>query len=184
MKGCRTLENNEIKVILDKLNIRDKLLILTGLTFGTRISESLELTFSKVSGSYLKIRSKKGSENVTFPIPESYKKLVHQLKEYYEEIGIETTDNTPLFVSRKGINQSINRQQASRIITGVCEELGIEGKINTHSFRKTFVTSIYNMTNFDIAQTKVYSRHKNLANLDYYINTSKETNLIHNLQYI
>ena len=183
MKGCRVLSEKEVKDILLSLDIRDRVLVETGLFFGTRISESLELTFGKFAGTHLAIRSKKGSDNQSFEIPSTYRKSIVTLKEHYQSKGITVTDKTPLFLSRKGQNQPITRQQASQTVKAVCESLGITGKVNTHSFRKSFVTRIYELTGHDIAQTKVYSRHKSLSNLDYYIKTTEKTNLIHNLSW-
>jgi integrase len=181
MKGCKVLNDSEVKNILDALEIRDRALVLTGLTFGTRISEALELTFGDIKGTHLAIKSAKGSNNQSFEIPAYYRESIESLKAYYENQGIVIDDKTYLFLSRKGENKPILRQQASRIIKAVCEELGIEGKVNTHSFRKSFVTRIYELTGFNIAETKTYSRHKNLANLDYYISTTGQTNLVHEL---
>jgi len=177
MKGCRVITQEEVTGIMSNLNIRDQVLVLTGLTYGTRISESLELTFGHVAGNELYINSKKGSEKTSFPISKQYREVIEKLRLYYEEQGINVTNNTYLFLSRKGENQSITRIQASRIVKETCEAIGLEGKVNTHSFRKTFVTKIYNLTNYNIAETKKYSRHKSLANLDYYIGTTEERNL-------
>lgn len=181
MKGCRSLSENEVSGILADMGSRDRLLMMTGLCFGTRISESLSLTFGDVSGEYLYIKSAKGSDNAAFPIPEEYRRDLATLKAEYLSKGIDVTDATPLFLSKFGV--AMSRQAASQIIKATCERLGIGGKVNTHSLRKTFVTKIYNMTGFDIAQTKVYSRHKNIGNLDYYINTTKETDLVLSLNW-
>lgn len=62
MKGCRVLEIEEVKALLDGLSRRDRLLMLTGLHFGTRISETLALTFGDVTGRFLSIKSAKGSD--------------------------------------------------------------------------------------------------------------------------
>ena len=183
MKGCRVVSNQEIKKIISSLSIRDRVLVLTGLNFGTRISESLPLTFGDVSGKYINIDSLKGSENAAFIIPPAYHQAICELRDYYTSQGITVTDNTYLFQSKKGVNEHIKRCQASKIIKDACEDLGIEGKVCNHSFRKTFVTKIYELTKYNIAQTKVYSRHKNLANLDYYINTCQTTELINDLSW-
>jgi len=181
MKGCRTIEKSEVTEILSSLNIRDKALVLTGLTFGTRISETLSLTFGNVRDNLLYIHSQKDSENAGFPIPANYRQAVEELRAYYESHGIEVNDGTYLFLSRKGENQPITRIQASRIVTSACEQLGITGKVNTHSFRKTFVTAIYNLTGKDVVATMTYSRHKNLSNLVYYIKTTEKTDLVNAL---
>jgi integrase len=176
MKGCRTLTNEEIKSILNSLSNRDKTFVLVSLTFGTRVSETLSLTFKDFDGDFISIKSSKGSENTSFPIPQDIKLAIKNLKSESGE-----GDDMPIFLSKKG--GSISRQHASRIIKSTCKALGITGKVNTHSFRKSFVTKIYELTGKDIAQTKVYSRHKNLSNLDYYIRTTQETTLVNQLSW-
>ncbi len=181
MKGCRAIEKSEVREILNSLNARDKALVLTGLTFGTRISEALSLTFGDVKDNLLYIHSQKDSENAGFPIPVNYHQAVQELEAYYEKQGLEVTEKTYLFLSRKGENQAITRIQASRIITSACEKLGVTGKVNTHSLRKTFVTEIYSLTGKDVVATMTYSRHKNLSNLVYYIKTTEKTDLVNAL---
>ena len=183
MKGCRVLEANEVRELLVTLSQRDRLLVLTGLHFGTRISETLALTFGDVTGRFLSIHSAKGSDNVTFEIPPRYQAEVAALRGFYAQAGRTVTDTTPLFLSRKGSNKAITRQQASEVITAACQRLGLDGKVNSHSARKTFVTRIYQMTGKDIAETKKYSRHKSLANLDYYIGTTQDLSLVGQLDW-
>ena len=183
MKGCRVLKREEVAELRTNVNPRDNAFLLTGLTFGLRVSESLALTFGDVSGMFLNVKSKKHSENVTFPIPAAYRAAVDCLRAHYEAQGIEVTANTFLFLSRKGANKPITRQQASQIMRGLAEKTGLDGKVNTHSLRKSFVTDIYARTNNNIAETKKYSRHKNMANLDYYIGTTEGTELIHALSW-
>lgn len=183
MKGCRVLGSDEVTALLDDMTPRDRVLLLTGLTFGLRISETLALTFGDVAGRFLHVKSAKGSDNVSFEIPASYRKAVDDLRTSYEQSGKLILDATPLFLSRKGDNKAITRQQASEVITSAAERLGIEGKINNHSMRKTFVTRIYQLTGRDIAETKKYSRHKSMANLDYYIATTNDLSLVNQLNW-
>ena len=183
MKGCRVLNRNEVATLRTDVNPRDNAFLLTGLTFGLRVSESLALTFGDVAGMFLNVKSKKGSENVTFPIPTAYREAIHTLQNYYAEQGIEVTADTFLFLSRKGTNKPITRQQASQMMQGLAEKAGLDGKVNTHSLRKSFVTDIYAKSGHNIAETKKYSRHKNMANLDYYIGTTEGTELIHALSW-
>ena len=183
LKGCRVLEADEVRALLVALSLRDRLVVLTGLHFGARISETLALTFGDVAGRFLSIKSAKGSDNVTFEIPANYRSEVAALQASYEQAGKSITAATPLFLSRKGINRAITRQQASAVITAACARLGIDGKVNSHSARKTFVTRIYHLTGKDIAETKKYSRHKSLANLDYYISTTQDLSLVAQLDW-
>jgi integrase len=183
MKGCRVLEAEEIQGLLEELPPRDRLLLLTGLTFGTRISEALKLTFGDVAGRFLYLDSAKGSEKVTFEIPLAYRAEVATVQAAYEAAHRPVFAHTPLFLSRKGSNKPISRQQASDIITAACQQLGIEGRVNTHSLRKCFVTQIYELSGKDLAQTQRYSRHKNLANLHAYIRTAEDLSLVHALHW-
>lgn len=183
MKGCRVLTDDEIKTVLNELQIRDRTLFLTCLTFGTRISEALVLTFGDVSGNTLYLKSKKGSDNQSFPVPAAYKRSVVELRKWYEEKGIVVDGKSPLFISQKGNKQSFTRQLASHVIKNVSRRLHLDGKVNTHSFRKSFVTKIYEMTGFNIAETKAYSRHKSLVNLEYYIKTTENTDLVERLDW-
>lgn len=183
MKGSRAVEKPEAKKMMDSMNIRDRVLVLTGLTFGTRISESLARKFKDFAAEYLHFASKKHSANQGFPIPESYRQALQELKAYYEAQGIKVTGDTYLFLSRKGENQPITRIQASRIIKDACETTGITGRVSTHSFRKAFVTEIYGLTGKDVVATMTYSRHRNLSNLVYYIKTTEKTDLINNLSW-
>jgi|SRR3990167_706384 len=183
MQGCRVVNEEEVNQLLKKLGIRDRVLVMTGLTFGTRVSETLSLTFGDVEGKYLSIKSKKNSENITFPVPEGYKKLVEELKRIYKLRGFVVTSDTPLFLSLNDGKKGISRKQISQVIKDACKKLNIQGKVNTHSFRKAFVTKIYNMTGKDIAQTQMYSRHKNLSNLQTYIQTTESTDLVNKLSW-
>ncbi len=183
MKGMRVLTDDEIKLILNGLGVRDRTLFLTCLTFGTRISEALALTFGDVAGSTLYIRSSKGSDTQGFPIPVAYKNAINELKTLYVNKGIVVTEKLPLFISQKGRNKSMTRQLASNVIKNLARKLNIEGKVNTHSFRKCFVTRIYTLTDRCILTTKNYSRHKSLENLEYYIKTTETTDLVEELNW-
>ena len=184
MKGCRFLDEKEIKKMLRNSDQVMKVFILTGLYFGTRINESLKLTFKDFQGKSIQINSSKGSENISFDIPKKLKTEITKLKRYYEKRypNYRLTDSTPVFLSRQ-TKRSLTRQQISLNLKVIQEKTGIEGKIGSHSFRKSFVNKIYEMTDRDLIQTKMYSRHKNLSNLEYYIKSSNETTLIKKLKW-
>lgn len=183
MQGCRPLSDEEIKQLLRIVSLKARVLILTELFFGTRISETLNLTFGDVTGEYVPIKSMKNSDNQTFPIPEQYKEAVSHLKLKYQRQGIKVADDTPLFLSQKDHGKTISRQNASDLIKRAVKKLGFEGKINNHSFRKSFISKIYQKTNFDIATTRIYSRHKNLGNLQHYLATSETPDLVNGLEW-
>lgn len=183
MRGCRVLNTDEIDKLKASLPIRDRVFMMTGLYFGLRVSESLALTFGDVAGQYLQVRSAKGSNNTTFPIPPEYATEVESLRhDYNKRRGINPTANTPLFLAEKHMHV-ISRQAASQILRAACKTLGIDGKVNTHSYRKTMVTRVYELTGKDIVQVMVYSRHKNLGSLDSYIQTTADTGLVSKLKW-
>ncbi|NCB40931.1 MAG: hypothetical protein EOM80_19420 [Erysipelotrichia bacterium] len=182
MQGCKVLDNHEVSSLLDSTkSARDRLMILTGLSFGTRVSEALELNFSDVSGSQLSLKSKKGSNNQVFPINEQYRAAVNAARAEYIAMGWNVTADTALFLNRSGVRMT--RQAASDIMRKTANNGGVSGKVNTHSLRKSFITRIYRMTQYNIAETKNYSRHKSLASLDTYLATTQTTDLCKNLSW-
>lgn len=179
MQGSRALSEDEIKTMLDIANPRDRLLILTGINFGTRISEALELKFKDLEGKTLRLKSKKKSNNQEFPIPDSYKEALADCRKYYSKIGVDHTASDNVFLSvhvRTG--NTISVQNAAEIIRGLAKRIGAKGKVSFHSFRKAFVTRIYERTGFNIAETQKYSRHKSMSNLEYYIQTTESMDLV------
>ena len=183
MKGCRVLSGDEISKLLVVLGPRDKMLALICLNYGLRVSEALELCFGQfqTKENFISIQSKKNSENVTFPKTEEIRIQIAVLILEYSRQGVTVSDDTPLFLNKNGVGMT--RQAASEAIRAGCRAAGLSGKVNSHSFRKSFVTKVYEMSGKDIALTKKYSRHKSLANLDYYIGTSNELTFVRDLNW-
>lgn len=179
MKGSRVLAKPEIDALMAVLEPRDKLLILTGLTYGLRISEALRLKFGDFKGDYFVVDrrlSLKNSDVVTFPVPEPYRKLLREVRKGYEQMGVRVTNDTGLFLSYQ--KKPMSRIAAHNAIKEACAKAGITGKVSTHSFRKCFVTKVYEMVGKDLIRARHFSRHKSLTNLQYYIETCENTDLI------
>ncbi len=144
-------------------------------TYGLRVSECLALTFGDFSGSYLHINSLKGSQDADFLIIPEIKALVHSLKDYYEEEKkYRIDDETPLFISRKkryrGRYGVLSRQSMLRKIKKLANLLKLQGNVGTHSFRKLSLNSVWHKTK-NVFRTKLFSRLKNLDNLQFYISS-------------
>jgi integrase len=179
MQGARALDQSEINAMLKIANPRDVVLVLTGINYGTRISEALKLTFADVEGEVLHLRSAKGSNNQGFPIPAGYKAAIKRLKAYYRDKGIDVHQHTRIFLeTHTPPFHVMSRQAAGDAIRRLSKKIGAEGKVSSHSFRKSFVTRIYEKTGFNIAETQKYSRHKSLSNLECYIRTCDEMTLV------
>jgi integrase len=179
MQGARALNEKEINEMLAVASARDRALILTSINFGTRISEALKLTFADVEGEVLHLKSSKNSQNQGFPIPVGYKAAIKALKAFYREKGFEPKQHTRIFLeTHVPPFHVMSRQAAGDAVRRLAKKIGAEGKVSSHSFRKSFVTRIYEKTGFNIAETQKYSRHKSLSNLEYYIATSDKMDLI------
>ena len=180
MIGTRPFSDTEVRNIIDNTDsARDRLLLLCGLTFGLRISESLSLNFKDLSGDYLSVKSLKNSSNQTYPISPDVKAAVEALKSEYQSKDFSTNADSAVFKNRSGVRMT--RQAASNLIKKLSE--GMTGKINTHSLRKTFINKIYKATNNDMVETMSYSRHKTLNSIGHYLKSNGDTSLVMTLKY-
>ena len=140
-----------MRAILKSQSTRNELLFILGINIGLRISDILKLKVNDIIRSngktprdYVIITEMKTNKTKKGYIGDTVKKVVEN---YMKEIK-NSEPNTYLFLSRKGVNIAITRQQAYRIINNAAESLGlvernnngsiISGEIGTHTLRKTF----------------------------------------------
>ncbi|RFB15373.1 site-specific integrase [Bacillus sp. HNG] len=126
---------DEIKAVLKKQSQRDLLLFVFGINTGIKISDLLSLRIEDVwddSGMKDFLYVKDSEEVKAYYLNNRIK---NELSEYLRTIEFRGSDF--LFKSKKD-NQPISRQQAYRIINHAAREVGIPGKIGTHTLRKTF----------------------------------------------
>lgn len=169
MIGSRPLTPEEIAKFKEVLSPRDRLLLLMGIHFGTRLSESLACSFRDFEGSHLFIRSMKRSANARFPIPDPIRQGLEDLWADLVAKGKNVTPDTPIFYSQKS-GAAITKFSACKIIQKSVEKLGLVGRITSHSFRKSFVSrAYYGVCKRDPIATMKFSRHKNLSNLVFYV---------------
>nr|WP_246629242.1 tyrosine-type recombinase/integrase [Mesobacillus maritimus] len=126
-----------MKKLLRRQSQRDLLLFVLGINTGIRVSDLLSLKVEDIrEGSMLKeflyIDDPKHEEKKAYYLNHSVRS---ELEIYLASHEFNHTDY--LFKSKK-INQPITRQQAYRIINHAAKEVGIPGKIGTHTLRKTF----------------------------------------------
>ena len=178
MRGTRILTGEEINKLLPVMDFRMQIYVLVACTFGLRVSEMLRLTFRDFIEDTVYLRRGKDSWNETAIVPEPVKKKVRKLRKWYKDQDRFAGIGSCIFLSREGENRPLTRQQVSNLIRNAVVEVGLSGKVNTHSFRKTYVNAIYNKTGKDIAKTQKYSGHKQIGNLIYYIQTMESLDLI------
>jgi len=129
-----------IKGNLKKRNPRDFLLFTLGINTGLRISDILKLKVEDVKEKtgeikeYLDLNEKKTKKQRLIYINDEVKLA---LEYYFEKTGIYDLERY-LFISDKTkINKPISRIRAWQLIQIWCREVGIKGRIGTHTIRKT-----------------------------------------------
>ena len=149
IRDTKTIKN--MRAILKSQSIRNELLFILGINVGLRISDILKLKVkdltklnTKAPKDYVIITEIKTRKTKKFYIGDIVKKVIENYMKENSNPGFDTY----IFLSRKGINMPITRQQAYRIINNAAESLGIverndqgnliHGEIGTHTLRKTF----------------------------------------------
>ena len=149
IRDTKTIKN--MRAILKSQSTRNELLFILGINVGLRISDILKLKVrdltksnTKAPKDYVIITEIKTRKIKKFYIGDIVKKVIENYMKENDNPGFDTY----IFLSRKGINMPITRQQAYRIINNAAESLGIverndqgnliHGEIGTHTLRKTF----------------------------------------------
>jgi len=83
--------------------------------------------------------------------------LIHWHRDHYGSVD----DTRPLFTSRQGCG-AIDRRTAAGVLKKVFESAGLNGKLATHSLRKSFAQRLYDQTG-DIFAVQEMLGHKNVA---------------------
>lgn len=156
MKSVEPIRDKNViknmRSILKAQSIRNELLFILGINVGLRISDILKLKVhdliktisSKMPKDYVILTETKTGKTKKFYLGDIVKKVI--INYIKENPGLEL--NNYVFISRKGDNKPITRQQAYRILNNAAESLGlverdangtiIVGEIGTHTLRKTF----------------------------------------------
>jgi len=135
IKKIRAIKGN-----LKRRSPRDFLLFTLGINTGLRISDILKLKVEDVRDQqgnireYLDLNEKKTKKQRLIYINNEVR---NALEYFFEKTGIYDLDRY-LFISEKTkINKPISRIRAWQLLQSWCKEVGIEGRIGTHTLRKT-----------------------------------------------
>jgi integrase len=113
MKGARKLKDSEIAQIASSFRgryaVRDRTLFILGLSTGGRISELLSLRVKDVwqyslpvDTIYFRKSHTKGKRHGRgVPIKTAAKNAIQELIQWYQEQGVELSEETPIFLSQK-----------------------------------------------------------------------------------
>lgn len=174
MKGMRPLTDNEAHEVQAQLKGRDAALFALGVRTGFRISELLSLKVSDVmspSGQIAasvevrrrSVKGKTASRRVVIHA-QAQEALASWLKVMREE-GYTMAGS--LFPSRKG--GAISRVQAWRILSDAYARAGLEGRLGTHSMRKTFANRVYDKLGHDLLRTQAALGHRQITSTAAYL---------------
>ena len=179
MKGTRPLNNDEIRKVADSFSgtyaTRNRGLFVLGVSTGGRISELLALKVGEVwqNGKpvsdllFDKSVVKGGEVSRAVPLNIDGRMAIEALIDWHSQHfgGIDVS--RPLFPSRQG-DGALDRRMAHQALKTAFEAAGLNGKLATHSMRKSFAQRLYDRTG-DIFAVQEVLGHKNVATTQAYL---------------
>ena len=179
MKGTRPLDNNEIRAVSKWFNgryeIRNRGLFVLGVSTGGRISELLSLRVKDVYQNGTAVTDllfersivKGGEVSRAVPLNVDARQAIEDLINWHRQHSAALQTDRPLFPSRQG-DQAMNRRTAHAVLKTAFEAAGLNGKLATHSMRKSFAQRLYEQTG-DIFAVQEMLGHKNVATTQAYL---------------
>lgn len=181
MKGTRPLDNAEIRKVSEAFGgtfaIRNKSLFMLGVSVGGRISELLALTVNDVWQNDKPVSDllfdrnivKGGEVSRAVPVNVDGRQAIEDLIAWQAELYGVVDANRPLFPSRKGHGwKAMKRQMAHDVLKDAFETAGLNGKLGTHSLRKSYAQRLYEQTN-DIYAVQEMLGHKSVVTTQRYL---------------
>ena len=181
MKGTRPLDNNEIRLVsacfTGTYEVRNRGLFLLGVSTGGRISELLSLTIGDVYQNRAAVTDllfdksivKGGEISRAVPVNSDGRRAISDLISWHAEKYGNTRANRPLFPSRNGQGEKrMSRRTAHDVLKDAFETAGLNGKLATHSLRKSFAQRLYDQTG-DIFTVQEMLGHKSVVTTQKYL---------------
>ena len=175
MNGCRPLTEAEAELVrktfAGRYAARDRCLFLLGLYTGFRISELLRVRVRDVwrHGTAVHVlslprRAMKGQRTGrTMAVHEQARAAIAA---WLAVMPQPWDDDTPLFRSQKG--GAMSRVQAWQILHDAYQANTLEGRLGTHSMRKTFAQRLYTRDH-DALKVKHALGHQHLSTTEKYL---------------
>ena len=181
MKGTRPLDNDEIRRVsgcfTGMYEIRNRGLFMIGVSTGGRISELLSLRIGDVFQNrkpvsdllYSKSIVKGGEVSRSVPVNADGRRAIDEVVRWHREHYRSVASKRPLFPSRhKSGTVPMHRQTAHAILKNAFMEAGLNGKLATHSLRKSFAQRLYDKTG-DIYLVQELLGHRNISTTQKYL---------------
>ena len=187
MKGTRPLDNNEIRQVSacfdGTFEARNRGLFMLGVSTGGRISELLSLTIRDVYQNGRAVTDllfdrsivKGGEVSRAVPVNVDGRAAIESLIDWHREHYKTIAPSRPLFPSRnKNGSVAMNRQTAHEMLKKAFQEAGLNGKLATHSLRKSFAQRVYEESG-DIYLVQELLGHRNVSTTQKYIGVNYAT---------
>lgn len=187
MKGTRPLDNNEITLVSACFNgtfeARNRGLFMLGVSTGGRISELLSLQIGDIYQNGKPVTDllfdknivKGGEVSRAVPVNVDGREAIDSLIRWHEKKYETIAPTRPLFPSRnKRGSVAMNRQTAHDMLKKVFETAGLNGKLATHSLRKSFAQRVYEQSG-DIYLVQELLGHRNVSTTQKYIGVNYAT---------
>ena len=181
MKGTRPLDNSEIRKVSDAFDgifaIRNRSLFMLGVSVGGRISELLALKVKDVWQNGKPVKDllfdrnivKGGEISRAVPVNTDGRKAIENLVAWHIGLYGPIDPTRPLFPSRKGQGgKAMTRIAAHNALKAAFEAAGLNGKLGTHSLRKSYAQRLYEQTN-DIYAVQEMLGHKSVVTTQQYL---------------
>ena len=181
MKGTRPLDNQEIRQVSGIFDgtyeIRNRALFMLGVSTGGRISELLGLQIGDVYQNRAPVTDLlfdksivKGKEHSrAVPVNRDGRQAIDQLIAWHRKEYRSIAKARPLFPSRNGQgNKRMSRRAAHNVLKHTFEAAGLNGKLASHSLRKSFAQRLYDHTG-DIYAVQEMLGHQNIATTQKYL---------------
>ena len=187
MKGTRPLDNSEIRLVSacfdGTYGDRNRGLFMLGVSTGGRISELLSLTVGDVYQNRRAVTDllfdksivKGGEISRAVPVNSDGRRAISEIIGWHEEKYNTIAPSRPLFPSRnKSGSVAMNRQTAHEMLKKAFTAAGLNGKLATHSLRKSFAQRVYEESS-DIYLVQELLGHRNVSTTQKYIGVNYAT---------
>ena len=181
MKGTRPLNNQEIRLVSACFDgtfaTRNRGLFMLGVSTGGRISELLSLQIADVYQNRSAVTDllfdksivKGGEISRAVPVNSDGRRAISDLIAWHREQYGNTHAHRPLFPSRNGQGEKrMSRRTAHDVLKDAFETAGLNGKLATHSLRKSFAQRLYDQTG-DIFTVQEMLGHKSVVTTQKYL---------------
>ena len=181
MKGTRPLDNDEIRLVsacfTGTYEVRNRGLCMLGVSTGGRISELLSLRVGDVYQNKKPVTDllfdksivKGGETSRAVPVNIDGREAIDRLIAWHRETYQNTDPDRPLFCSRqKSGAVPMHRQTAHDILKDAFTAAGLNGKLATHSLRKSFAQRVYEQSG-DIFLVQELLGHKSVSTTQRYL---------------